>query len=633
MNQHALPFIRELVLVSKKPTALIPGIVMASLSSSLYDLSAAEHEPVVALVELPADFLRMMFVLLEFRDLCSAACCCRLWRSISGECWEGRALRRWKFWHPDRWDQLKELGEWQRLYSIRHRLDTKAIEALDNMPWPLKREESLSFFKNEGTDCHDCLKHVAVASGPLDQGRRYWAWVALTKSQVGLAANGLSSLAQSTCEQATAIEKGALLLAQVHYPASDLTTVTNKLDALGAEALRRMSEAGCSSGRQALEIVGTLLFGPSAQGISSDLEVANNIHGFLPAPKHGLGLKGNQEDYYCPHNSLLNDVLDQRLGIPITLAIVHQAVAGRAGLAVDLIGMPRHLISRYSDPSSDEQFYIDSFHAGRIIPLSELRDYMAGLGIHFQPDVLKPLPTASVFERLCANLIDIYQNRRDYEKAKHMLDLVTAVKPHATEYLSLKSRIDLAVKDYSDALLALRQLRQVLMAQEADIGRRRFMEVQLLQSLGNVEEMQAQYQDACVAQKLRPASVRFRVGCLVRHVRYHYRGLVYDWDPVCNVDENWMQQMGVDSLPGGRAQPFYRVLVDVRDRPFQSTYVAQCNVELIEDAEAADLAGGVQHPQVGEFFDGLPPGGAQYVPSSYLRYRFPQDWDDHLGQD
>jgi regulator of sirC expression with transglutaminase-like and TPR domain len=53
-----------------------------------------------------------------------------------------------------------------------------------------------------------------------------------------------------------------------------------------------------------------------------------------------LGFRGNAEDYYDPRNSLLNDVLDRRLGIPITLSLVLMEVARRVGLAVEGIGLP-----------------------------------------------------------------------------------------------------------------------------------------------------------------------------------------------------------------------------------------------------------------------------------------------------
>lgn len=45
-------------------------------------------------------------------------------------------------------------------------------------------------------------------------------------------------------------------------------------------------------------------------------------------------------------------------------------------------------------------------------------------------------------------------------------------------------------------------------------------------------------------------------------LRYHYGCVIYGWDPVCEMDESWIQRMGVDQSPGGRNQPFYNVLGD-----------------------------------------------------------------------
>jgi hemimethylated DNA binding protein len=58
----------------------------------------------------------------------------------------------------------------------------------------------------------------------------------------------------------------------------------------------------------------------------------------------------------------------------------------------------------------------------------------------------------------------------------------------------------------------------------------------------------------------------------MRNVRYGYRGVIFGWDPECTADEDWIAAMQVDRLPSGRHQPFYRVLVDERDRRSQSTY-------------------------------------------------------------
>src|SRR5688572_15489362 len=95
--------------------------------------------------------------------------------------------------------------------------------------------------------------------------------------------------------------EGALLIAREAYPKLDLCCYRSKVDRLSEEARREMSRGS------AVEGLNEFLFGRA-------------------------GFRGNNQNYYDPRNSYMNDVLDRRLGIPITLSIVYCAVAARLGL-------------------------------------------------------------------------------------------------------------------------------------------------------------------------------------------------------------------------------------------------------------------------------------------------------------
>ncbi|GIL49560.1 hypothetical protein Vafri_5905 [Volvox africanus] len=83
----------------------------------------------------------------------------------------------------------------------------------------------------------------------------------------------------------------------------------------------------------------------------------------------------------------------------------------------------------------------------------------------------------------------------------------------------------------------------------------------------DLDDRRTAWQSSSVIQKHRPPSVLFSVGTMIQHRKYGYRGVIVDWDTSCRMDESWIKQMGVDSLPGGgRQQPFYRVLVSDRTR-------------------------------------------------------------------
>ncbi len=83
------------------------------------------------------------------------------------------------------------------------------------------------------------------------------------------------------------------------------------------------------------------------------------------------GFRGNEEQYYDPRNSYLNEVLERRLGIPISLGVVYMAVAARVDLQVDGVCAPGHFVLTCSD--DDERWFIDPFSAGEVLSLESCR--------------------------------------------------------------------------------------------------------------------------------------------------------------------------------------------------------------------------------------------------------------------
>lgn len=115
--------------------------------------------------------------------------------------------------------------------------------------------------------------------------------------------------------------------------------------------------------------------------------------------------------------------------------------------------------------------------------------------------------------------------------------------------------------------------------------------------------------------------VQHRLGTVINHRRYNYRGVVVGYDAACSAPEEWIQMMSVDLLPQGRHQPFYHVLVDDRWRPGgQTTYVAQENIMPMRAPRE------VSHPLVPRFFVGFRPDEGGYVPGPLLRQQYPQEF-------
>jgi regulator of sirC expression with transglutaminase-like and TPR domain len=109
--------------------------------------------------------------------------------------------------------------------------------------------------------------------------------------------------------------------------------------------------------------------------------------------------KGNREEYYDPRNSFLNDVLDRRVGIPISLAVVYIAVGERAGLPVRGVGMPGHFLVKYA-PASGEIF-IDAFN-GRTLTrddCAKMLEEMYGGTVEMRPALLEPSTKRQILAR------------------------------------------------------------------------------------------------------------------------------------------------------------------------------------------------------------------------------------------
>ena len=84
------------------------------------------------------------------------------------------------------------------------------------------------------------------------------------------------------------------------------------------------------------------------------------------------GFRGNRSNYQDPLNSFLNEVMDRRIGIPITLSILYIDIATRLGIPAYGIGLPGHFIVGIHDKESD--IWLDPFHEGRILDLSDCAD-------------------------------------------------------------------------------------------------------------------------------------------------------------------------------------------------------------------------------------------------------------------
>ena len=120
----------------------------------------------------------------------------------------------------------------------------------------------------------------------------------------------------------------------------------------------------------------------------------------------GVGLRGNDEDYYSYQNSLIDHVLSKGLGIPISLSVIYVAVVRRAvGVVLDPVGLPGHFVLATSSSDADgERLFIDAFRGGEILSLEDVQEVVASHQIPWDDSFLKALPYTNVWTRMIHNL-------------------------------------------------------------------------------------------------------------------------------------------------------------------------------------------------------------------------------------
>jgi regulator of sirC expression with transglutaminase-like and TPR domain len=227
----------------------------------------------------------------------------------------------------------------------------------------------------------------------------------------------------------------ALAVAVDDDPAIDPAFARDRLDRMGAEAARRVRHLANPFAR--VDTIRTYLF-------------------------EELGFHGNNDNYYDPRNSFLNEVLERRTGIPLTLSIVYVAVARGAGLDACGVGLPGHFIVRVDD--QDRRILVDPFHGGAVLSEEDCRSLVSratGRPSLFEPEHLERATTKEMLGRLLRNLKRIYLARDDHQRALGVVERLQLVFPEQTTELRdrgfLLAHLDLhgaAIKDL-EAYLSL----------------------------------------------------------------------------------------------------------------------------------------------------------------------------------
>ncbi|HEX2229192.1 MAG TPA: transglutaminase-like domain-containing protein, partial [Candidatus Binatia bacterium] len=227
-------------------------------------------------------------------------------------------------------------------------------------------------------------------------------------------------------EDALDLGRAALAIARAEYPQLDVGAYLARIDELAAEVRGHLGSH------------------------------RSDLHHSLAALSYVLfqkkGYRGNHDQYFDPKNSFLNDVIDRRTGIPITLSVLYLEIARRIGLQLRGVGFPGHFLVKYLD--EDQQIVIDPFNGGDIKTPESMRQLLKGLygsTVPWTDRLLDAVTKRQILRRMLNNLKFIYLKQRDYVKALAALDRMIIAEPNLPEDLRERGAVYQALEYFPQA--------------------------------------------------------------------------------------------------------------------------------------------------------------------------------------
>src|SRR6266581_9205273 len=199
------------------------------------------------------------------------------------------------------------------------------------------------------------------------------------------------------------LAEGALLIAQEEYPTLDVEAYLQRLDAM-AEAV---------SSHVGLEI--------------DPPRIVAQLNAYLFDEQ---GFRGNLQDYYDTRNSFLNDVIERKTGIPITLSVMYIELARQVGLPIVGVGMPGHFLVRYS--AQPTVFWIDPYYHGKLLSQEDCQQRltaMYGQRLAWDDAYVQPVSDHAILQRMLYNLKAIYVEQGDHRRALGVVERLLLLRP------------------------------------------------------------------------------------------------------------------------------------------------------------------------------------------------------------
>ncbi len=171
------------------------------------------------------------------------------------------------------------------------------------------------------------------------------------------------------------------------------------------------------------------------------------------------GFQGDKDDYYNPKNNFLNDVIEKKSGIPITLAIIYTEIAKYIGLDLRIVGFPSHIVVKYG-----EEMILDPFNGGKLLSSDDLNDILFqkyGEEVKFSPEYLNEIMPEKILIRMTRNLKNSYVQSYAYDMAMRCINMTLALEPISSEEIRDKGILEDRLLNHDQALTYLNQYLEI----------------------------------------------------------------------------------------------------------------------------------------------------------------------------
>jgi regulator of sirC expression with transglutaminase-like and TPR domain len=216
------------------------------------------------------------------------------------------------------------------------------------------------------------------------------------------------------------LDHAALLIGAWDYPARTLDAYVAELDRIALEVAPEVARASGGIGR--------------ARAISDQLF-------------DRMGFCGNTGDYYDPRNSFLSDVIDRRMGIPISLSVLYLEIARRVGVLAQGVNFPGHFLVRVA--IEDAWLFLDPFSGGRSLTPGDLETLLRKTTTPdavLEPSVIAAATKRQIVARMLVNLAGIYGRNGDLPRSLDVLERLAILEPQnpriARDLTQLRQRVD-----------------------------------------------------------------------------------------------------------------------------------------------------------------------------------------------